>query len=107
MGFVDHHERGAGAGEALSTAICLDVVEGNYSERVGVEDCFRCLQRALEASSGRGGHGDRVDLGLITKLPCPLFDEMWGAKNGEAINLTAVEQLTEDEACLYRFTDAN
>jgi hypothetical protein len=39
------------------------------------------------------------------QLSSPLFNQMWRTQDGEPVNLSTIDKLTQNEARLYSFTD--
>jgi hypothetical protein len=105
MRLVDHHHLGAGAQEIVEPAIALDEVEADDGEGIGVEDAHGVRQVALKPRRARcrDGRPSQGKLGL--QLGTPLIDQVRRAEDREALDLAAVEELTQDQAGLDRLAD--
>jgi hypothetical protein len=102
---IDDHERRTCAPEAITSLFGLDVIQANDGEWVRLEESLRLCQSPFKPS-GRGRRDcHSVKIKLAVQLSSPLFNEMWRTQDGEPVNLSAIDEFTQNEARLYRFTD--
>ena len=102
----DDHLRAAPQ-ELVAPPVGLDEVQGDDDEGVSVEDGLAEGAVSFEPGCGACEDGHGVDVELLLHLALPLAGQVRRAEDGQAGDLSAVEQLTRDEAGLDGFADAD
>jgi hypothetical protein len=107
MRLINNYEVRARPQKIVATALTLHIVEADHSEWMNIEDALARRKIALQPTSARARHRDRMDLEFRCQLPHPLIDEMWRAKHRKPINLPAVEKLSRNQSPLDCLSDSD
>src|SRR5579883_3670578 len=81
MRLIDDHEVWTGARKAFAALLCLNVVEADHREGIGVKQGLGERQAALQPARGAGRDSDGVDPESGLQLSCPLLDKMRWAQH--------------------------
>src|SRR5262249_32822291 len=71
------------------------------------ENIFGRRQAAFQAGGTCSSHSHRLDVEAIVQLLQPLLDEMGRTENGEAPDLSAIQQLAGDHSGLNGLADSH
>ena len=107
MGLVDCDKSRTGPRKGVAAPVGLDVVKANHGIGVRVEQRLGRRQPAFEPGCGGGSNRGRVNVKLCFELAGPQLDQMRRAQDREAVGLTSVDQLAQDQPSLYRLADAD
>lgn len=109
VSFIDDDELRARAREVIETPLRFDELGRNDDEGKKIENCASdaCASLAFEPGGSAGQDQLGFNVKLRAQLQLPLLSEVRRTKYGEALDLTAVEQLAGDEAGFDRFADAD
>ena len=106
MRFIHDDHLRAASEEIVPPAVGLDVIQGDDSEGVMLEERTVLGDVPLKPPGGAGKNQFRVDMELVLQLPLPLLGELGGAQDGKTVDLPPVQHLPGDETALNGFSDS-
>ena len=93
--------------KVLTVTFAFDVVKADHNELIMVKERNSMGNIPLQPVHTGGGEGYGLDMKVCQQFMLPLFHQMRRRKDGSLRDFSTIKKLSNDESCLYGFTNTD